>query len=446
MASLKDSEVKEIQKTVFTLIQEGQLEDAMGLVSTLLEQDPNDALALNFLGIIHLELQNFHLAYQYLRRALQEKVNIAPVWVNFGLAAHELGRNEEALNAYLKSAEIDNEYVKAYVNAAALFIEEARWDEAEKSCNIALEIDPESELAKKNLAHVHLAKHDWPQGWKYWELSLGNKYRKEWIYGNEKRWDGTKGQAVVVYGEQGLGDEICYASCIPDAIKDCKKIIVDCDPKLEKLFARSFPQAIVHGTRREAHPDWLSTARIDARCAVSSLAVFYRNKDEDFPGTPYLKADPELVKMWKGLFQSWGKPVYGLCLHGGSKLTGAAWRKIRPEDFSPLFALNAEFVSLDYKGHLKHPKIREFRWATQVDDYDLTASLIAALDGVIGVNTTAIHCANGLGIPTHILVPTKKQWRYEPTPDGSYVWSKTATLYQQAKDENWRDVIKRVKL
>jgi tetratricopeptide (TPR) repeat protein len=443
---LKDTEIKDIQKAVFELIQQGELEDAANVVAPLLEQDPNDAIALNFLGIIHLELHNFHLAYQYLRRALQEKVNIAPVWVNFGLAAHELGRNDEALKAYLKSAEIDNEYVKAYVNAAALFIEEARWDEAQKSCEIALQIDPESDMAKKNLAHVHLAKHEWVLGWKYWELSLGNKYRKEWVYGDEKRWDGTKGKAVVIYGEQGLGDEINYASCVPDAINDCKKVIIDCDPKLEKLFKRSFPKADVYGTRRDGKPYWLKDARIDARCAISSLPGFYRTKDEDFPGKPYLKADPELVRMWKGMFAEWKKPVYGLCLHGGSKLTGASWRKLAPEDFSPLFALDAVFISLDYKGHLKHPKIKEYQWATQCDDYDLTASLIAALDGVIGVNTTAIHCANGLGIPTHILVPTKKQWRYEPAKDGSYVWTKTAKLYQQGKNDSWRDVIRRVHL
>lgn len=445
MASVKD-DTKEIQQAIFNLIQNGELEDAANLAQTLLERDPNDAIALNFLGIVHLELHNFPLAYQYLRRSLQEKPGHAPVWVNFGLAAHELGRNQEAINCYLKSAEIDNEYVKAYVNSAAVFIEEARWDEAQKACEIALEIDPESELAKKNLAHVHLAKHEWAKGWEYWDLSLGNKYRKEWTYGNEKRWDGTKNQCVVIYGEQGLGDEINYSSCVVDAIRDCKKVIIDCDPKLEKLFRRSFPRATVHGTRRDSSPGWLADARIDARCAVSSLPRFYRNSDEDFPGTPYLVPDPELVKMWKSLFAEWKKPVYGLCLHGGSKLTGAAWRKIQPEDFSPLFAKDAAFISLDYKGHLSHPKIKEYQWATQCSDYDVTAGLIASLDAVIGVNTTAIHCANGLGVPTHILVPTKKQWRYEPTKDGAYVWSKTATMYHQKEGESWRDVVKRVKL
>lgn len=446
MSALTEEEVKEIHESVFELITEEKLQDATGVLQTLLEHDPNDAIALNFMGIVHLELSNFHLAYQYLRRALQEDANAPRVWVNFGLAAHELGRNQEAIKAYLKSAELDHDYVKAYVNAAAVFIEESRWDEAKKSCEIALEIDPESVMAKKNLAHVHLARHEWKKGWEYWDLSLGNQYRKEWAYGKEPRWDGSKNQCVVIYGEQGLGDEINYASIIPDAIRDSKKIIVDCHPKLEKLFRRSFPRASCHGTRKNKHPEWLKEARIDARCAMASLPSFYRNSDESFPGTPYLKADPELVRMWKGMFAGWGKPVYGLCLHGGSKFTGASWRKLEPEDFSPLFAIDAVFVSLDYKGYLKHPKIKEYQWATQCEDYDLTASLIAALDAVIGVNTTAIHCANGLGVPAHILVPTKKQWRYEPCLDGSYVWCKTAKLYQQKDGEYWREVVKRVKL
>lgn len=442
--SLDDKEVKEIQKAAFDLIERKDYQSAFGLLQTLLEHNPDDSVSLNFLGVIQLDLQNYHLAYQYFRRALMENPNQAPVWVNFGLSAHELGRNKEAINAYLKSAELNNNYAKAYINAAAVFIEESRWDDAEKACNLALEIDPESENAQKNLAHVYLARHNWKDGWVMWEKSLGCKYRKEWNYGGEKRWDGSKGLAVVVYGEQGLGDEINYASCLPDAIKDCKKVIIDCDPRLEKLFKRSFPKADVYGTRRDDSPAWLETARIDARCAMASLPSFYRNSDEEFPGTPYLKADPELTAMFKALWK--GKKAYGLCTHGGNRLTGENWRKLEANDFIPLFDRDAVFVSLNYKGTLGHPKIKEFAWATQVSDYDLTAALIASLDGVVGVNTTAIHCANGLGIPTHVLVSEKHQWRYEPDKAGNYVWSKTCKLYPQKPGESWRDVVRKVSL
>lgn len=437
---IDEKEVKEMYKAVYELIGQKNYEDAMPVLVALIENNPNDAAALNFLGVIHLDLQNFHLSYQYFRRGLQESPETAAIWANFGLSAHELGRNQEALSSYLKSAELDHDYFKAYDNAAALFIEEARWDDAEKMCQLSLEISPEGKLANKNLAHVYLARHQWVEGWKHWDLSLGGKYRKEWSYGDESRWDGSKGKAVVIFGEQGLGDEINYSSCIPDAIEDCKKVIIDCDPRLEKLFKRSFPKADVYGTRRDDKPKWLKDARIDARCAVSSLPGIYRLKDENFPGKAYLKADPELVAMFKGMWA--GRKAYGLCTHGGSKLTNERGRRIEIEQFSPILGQDAVFVSLDYKGMVDNPRVKNFPWATQSKDYDLTAALIASLDAVIGVNTTAMHCANGLGVPTHMLIPEFYQWRYE----GEYVWSKTAKLYHQAKGETWRDVIRRVVL
>jgi Tfp pilus assembly protein PilF len=442
MASLSYEEVKEIQKAAFTLIENSQFDDAYGVIQTLLENNPNDGVALNFMGILHLERHNFSSAYQYFRRASQETPSSAPVWTNLGLAAHELGRNEEGIKCYMHSASLNNEYVKAYVNAAAIFIEESRWDEAEKCCNLAFEIDPDNSLAKKNMAHVYLAKHDWLNGWKCWDLTLGSKYRKEWVYGDEPRWDGAKGKTVVIYGEQGLGDEINYASVIPDAIKDCKKVIIDCDPRLAKLYQRSFPDAEVYGTRRDEQPAWLETAQIDARCAVSTLPMFYRNSEESFPGTPYLQADQELVDMFKGMWA--GKKAIGICTHGGSKMTGESWRTLQATDFIPLFNKypDAVFVSLDYKGQLNNPKVKEFPWATQVQDYDLTAALIASLDCVVGINTTAMHCANGLGIKTHILVSNWHQWRYER----KYVWSRTANLYRQGLDESWRKVVDKVSL
>ena len=439
---MEHTEIKKIQKVVFTLIEQGELDKALSLIQTLLEENPNDGVALNFMGVLHLERHNFHSAYQYFRRAAQETPSAAPVWTNLGLTAHELGRNDEAIKFYLHSSSLDNGYIKAYVNAAAVFIEESRWEDAEKCCNMAFEIEKDNSLAKKNMAHIYLAKHDWENGWKCWDLTLGSKYRKEWLYSDEQRWDGTKNKCVVIYGEQGLGDEINYASVIPDAIKDCKKVIIDCDPRLEKLYRRSFPKADVYGTRRDEHPAWLEGARIDARCAVSSLPMFYRNSEDSFPGTPYLKADPETVNMFKGMWG--GKQAIGICTHGGSKMTGESWRKLEANDFIPLFKKypDAVFVSLDYKGELNHPKIKEFPWATQIQDYDLTASLIASLDCVVGINTTAIHCANGLGVPAHILVSFKHQWRYE----GKYVWCNTVKIYRQDDKQSWRDVVSKVEL
>ena len=365
----------------------------------------------------------------------------AQLWTNFGLAAQHLDRMDEALQACLTAIEIDPSYHMAYTNASSVLIAISQWEDARKAAETALEINPNDWRARCNMAHSLLALHEWEEGWKYWELSLGSEQRKEWAYGDEKRWDGTKNQAVVVYGEQGLGDEIFYASCVPDAIKDCKKVIVDCDPKLEGLFRRSFPKANVYGTRRDSTPWWLKDARIDARCSVGSLPQFYRKSEESFPGTPYLKADPDRVLMWKALWKSKGKKVVGITSEGGAKYTNKRGRKLSVDAWEEFFKQDAIFVSLDYRDGIRHPKLLQFPAIVKSQDYDDTAALIASLDCVVGVNTTAIHCANGLGVPTHILVPDGHQWRYS----GEYVWSKTAKLYRQNGRE-WREVISEVTL
>jgi ADP-heptose:LPS heptosyltransferase len=104
-----------------------------------------------------------------------------------------------------------------------------------------------------------------------------------------------------------------------------------------------------------------------------------------------------------------------------------------------LFKKDAVFISLEYKEIIDHPLVKDFSWATKASDYDLTAAMIAEMDAVIGIHTTAIHCANGLGVPTYILTHEFYQWRYE----GKYPWSKTAKVYHKQKDEVWREVVKR---
>ena len=430
----------DLLKAAHELVVKGDYDTAWPLLDTLIDRNPNDAAVLNLMGYVAMQKGNDNLAYQLLKRATDEAPNIAMVWTNFGLAAQHLDRLEESLEACLKAVSLNPDYALAWTNTASTLIALSRWKEAQKASETALEINPNDWRAKCNLAHCHLAEHEWEEGWKYWELSLGTDQRKEWSYGDEPRWDGTKGKAIVVYGEQGLGDELFFASCVPDAIKDCKKVIIDCDPRLEGLLKRSFPKANVHGTRRDGTPEWLAEARIDARCSIGSLPQFYRKSDEAFPKTPYLKADPEKVLMWKALWQKLGKKVVGICSEGGAKYTNKRGRKIPVEAWERFLRQDAIYVSLDYRDGIQHPKVREYLATTRSPDYDDTAALIASLDCVVGVNTTAIHCANGLGIPTHILVPTHHQWRY----GGEYLWG-DATLYRQDGRE-WDEVLDEVKI
>lgn len=441
-------ELRECQLAIHDLIQHEDYENAIPLIYAVLEEYPNDAATLNFLGYVYLVGDKPAFAYQHFRRALQEDPNNKSLWTNLGRANHELDNSQEAINCFLKSAELDPGYAMAYSNASATLVQMSAWDDAEKAAKMALDCDPNDLNAQLNLSHCYLAKGDWVEGWKHWGKSLGGKFRKEWSYGDEERWDGSANKRVVIYGEQGLGDEILFSSCIPDAIETCQKVWIDCDPKLAGLFKRSFPKAHVHGTRREQSPDWVVAAPIEARCAMGGLPEFFRKTDKDFPGKSYLTADPERRIMWRALFDSWEGKVIGITTHGGKKMTNAKGRKILLDEWLPLLQKKGyHFVSLDYKPEdnefleeINGVKIHKFPFATQSEDYDDTAALIAELDMVIGVNTTALHCAAALGVKIWCLVPKYHQWRYARP----YMpWYRDMRLIHQG-ERTWGEVIAQV--
>ena len=439
---MDNEELKRVQLAIHDLIEHEDYENAMPLIYAVLEEQPNDAPTLNFLGYIWLMSDKTAFAYQLFRRALQENPGNKALWTSLGRAAHELGFYTEALNCFLKSAEIDPNYATAYANASATLVQLSDWDGAEKAAKMALECDPNEIHAQMNLAHCYLAKGQWKDGWDAWEKSLGGKFRKEWIYGNESRWDGSKVGNLVIYGEQGLGDEIFFGTCINKAIELADNVYIDCDPKLEGLFRRSFPKAKVYGTRRDDSPAWARDVLFDARSSIGSLPRFFCTDSKGFPNNPYLVADPERRLMWKALFDTWrndGKKVIGITTHGGTKLTNAKGRELSADDIASLLKRkDIQLVSLDYKPKEKIDGIKYFDCATQSADYDDTAALIAELDMVIGINTTALHCAAGLGVNTICLVPKYHQWRYAQS---SMPWYRFMRLKYQ-DDKEWAEVIR----
>jgi hypothetical protein len=425
----------ELLEGIEKLLEEEQWGPALDMILVALEQDADAPEVLNFMGYAMLNLGSDEQAYNWFRRALEVDPKNYHILTNVGKALHEMGQCERALGYFMTAASINPDYSKCYSNAAASLVHMSDWQGAIKAAELALDCDPADKNSFMNLAHCRLATGEFGLGFDAFELALGGNQRKEWTYGMEKRWDGTKKKRVVIYGEQGLGDEIFFAESFPNAIEDSSHVTIDCDPKLAGLFARSFPQATVYGTRRDDTPSWLQDShQFDYRAAAGSVMGIYRRKAEDFPLKPWLVADPERVTMWKGLFKSYGKPVIGVCLNGGTKKTHASRRKLTLDDLKPLMeSIDAVWASLEYKDDPKG--LKSFPWATKSQDYDDTAALIAALDAVVGVPTTAIHCADGLGVPTFSLVPTWHNWRYADA------WPRLPKQTYIRQEGSWKDTI-----
>lgn len=294
---------------------------------------------------------------------------------------------------------------------------------------------------------AYLALKRWREGWRDYNENIGKeKNRKEMRYGDEPRWDGTKGLNVVCYGEQGLGDEISFTSALPDLIRDCKSVTFETDMRLRNTIQRSFPNIRVMGTRYkdESKRDWAHVEKFDARVAIGELPAFYRLKDADFHGRPYLVPSPDIAAQWRTMLDRLGnKPKIGITWTGGIPKTGQARRSISLDTYAPLFkGFDADWISLQYKepdveaAEQKYGvKIHDWEWGTRMADYDHTVALVSQLDLVISVCTAVVDAAGAVGKECWCLVPEVPIWKH--LSEGSWFpWASSVKLYRQ-KGREW---------
>jgi hypothetical protein len=331
---------------------------------------------------------------------------------------------------------------------AAILIQAGEWDSAVAASRIALALQ-DSGKNRANLGLALLGAGKWEEAWPlYREISGRDRSARRLQYVDEPLWDGSKGKSIVVYEEQGLGDVITFASCLPDTLKDAK-VVLDVRPELLGLFQRSFPEATVYGSFSGAGEgveyglgeDWRAKHAIDASVPIGGLPRFYRPTPESCPGTPYLKADPVKVEKWKRKFKKEKKPVIGIAWSGGLEHTAGRYRSWTLEELLPVFqSIDAVWVSLQYKDaeeeirnvRFAHREIdlRQYKKATITNDYDDTAALVEALDLVFSMQTSVVHLAGALGKECWCFVNKYSQWRYGPNTQRTLPWFKSVRLFR----------------
>ena len=432
------------------LIEEKNYPEAIRLVNKCLDHEPDDPHALFLFAFIAMEEERWGISRTVLKRCLEIEPNQSEVWNAYGRTFQEGHDLEEAEKAFQRAMACNPKNPHPYLNLGLLYVVKANPKRVMQYMHKALQIDPELPEAQYNRGLAKLMLHEWEAGWIDYEHVLGRvKNRTERVYKvpPEPRWNGQKKKVVVAYGEQGLGDEITFASCLPDLIKDSKQVIIDCDRRLEPLFKRSFPDAIVHGDRFAEDVPWLHDYDIDYRVAFGSLPKVYRNKDSDFPRKTWLVPDPELVVQYRALLDSLGdKPKIGIAWTGGVKATGKERRSVKLETFLPLLKLDATFISLEYLDsseeiqEMEKHGLKVHHWPNIVEvsqDYDNTVALISQLDLVIGVTTTALRVVGALGVPCIAMVQKWPIWAWY----GEYLWS-DIKIYRQK--DSWSKLITKV--
>ena len=418
-----------------------------------LNENHEDYEAMNAAGVAYMYTGKRGVATALFRSAIAIKPDYQSAWVSLGNAHKQGFKYGDAQFAWGKALELSPTDAIVMSNMATLFSNVGRPDVAEKWCRKALEHDPGMSDAVRNLSFSLFEQEKWREAWECFEARavnhLGPVTRNYWHRGQTPRWDGAPGKTVVLYGEQGVGDELLFWSILHDAIKQCGKAILDVHPRLVDTAKRTFPGLDVYGTRKDPVVDWARDYQIDAACGVGSLGRFFRNSNDAFPGTAYVVPDrEEVIRHRRGS----RKLRVGISWAGGTPETYRKFRSIDLKRWVPILQQEADFYSFQYDAdsakqcadleehtgiHVKHrPGLVECR------NYDKTISFAASMDLLISVSGTLFHVGGALGIPTWCLVPSRPAWRYGLSGETSR-WYGSARMFRQVGDD-WDAVINRV--
>jgi len=268
-------------------------------------------------------------------------------------------------------------------------------------------------------------------------------------------WKGTKlaSGRLLIWGEHevptyGVGDEILFASCIPDVIRAGNRFVLECEARLKPLFTRSFPGVDVvsgHTSARDLERD------IAAHLPLGSLPSVFRVTDAAFATakSPYLVADPVERERFRSRYAD-GRRLVGLAWHSSANMARSI---VGLSQLAPLFALpGVRWVSLQYGKHsgledavgAADAPILVDRSVDQFVDIDLFAAQVAAMDMVVTIDNSTAHLAGALGVPTWLLLPFRAHWYWTVTAGEKSLWYPSMRLFRQSEPGAWRSVVQRV--
>ena len=408
------------------------------------------------LGIIQRKLSRYEDALLSYSKALAINPDYADALYGLGNVLQDLGRHEAALTSYDKALAIKPAYAGALSSRGVSLQYLNRHDEAVASFKAALVVDPNYVEAHWNLSLIRLNAGQFREGWEEYEWRWRH-YKAEARRYDFAPWNGDASQPrrLLLWAEQGIGDEIIYASMLADLVSSPLSITLEAEPRIVSLFQRSFPQVTVVPRQ---NPPGLDPADFDCQTPFAGLGRWLRPSFESFPRhAGYLQPDPSRVAAYRSRLRERAPRA--------TRVIGISWK-----------SLNADFGSFktmkltDWAGILRQPNVRcvDLQYGDTAGERGLLAAqtgmylehlpeldlfndlegltaLCAACDLVItGSNVTA-HVAGALGRPVWLLTPQAKGriWYWFSGRSDS-PWYPSLRLFTQQKPGSWQEVLAEV--
>ncbi len=433
----------------YTLAESGATQAAIEQYRLLLTVDPRHVQAHTNLAALLLAAGDADGAVRHFHEATELGPDSAYALYNLGRALDARGDFVLALDCYDRALAIQPDLAAAHNNAGTALQRQGQQAEALERFDRALAINADYPVARFNRSVSLLSLGRFTEGWAEYEW----RFRVEGLAGRigarsfaHPRWDGgpLMGRRLLLWGEQGPGDEVMFASMVPDVISVGAEVILECDSRLAPLFARFFPAASV--VARTDPPDPLTAdPGIGAVAPLGSLGHLLRPEAASFPeGAGYLTSDPLREQACRARYARLGT---------GAKV-GVAWRLadggLALTDLEPVLTRPGLGV-VNLEGAIAATEVTAFHERTLAEpftdptidpaqDLDGLAAQLASLDLVIAAAGPVAHLAGALGRPTLVLAPHAADWCWLAEGD-LCPWYPSVRIVRQAPSGDWSAAI-----
>jgi len=466
------------------------------------QKDPKNADAWSNLGAALIRQRRVKEAREVLMYGAELDPNNANIFINLAGVLQELGEFQEALKVSLDAVRLDPRSALAFNNLSSSLADLGMVNEALHACETALMLEPDNEYARINrvklkmrqglgkfalkelenllaeevsrgglhadllryhLSFEYLTRGRIEEGFEYYESGLSKRIpfgmaRQPARQFAVPRWDGsplTADQTLMVWREQGIGDEIMFGTCLHELEAMPCKVILETDPRFVDIYQRSFPKFLVRPQAFLPDHDFVPAFNdYDCHLPIGSLPYLYRKDLASFARgrRPYLVPDRELLlKFHERLAPYARQRLVGICWRSGkmNATRNAAYTHL--SDWKDVLTLPGyQFVNLQY-GECEEEVaeaerafgVRILRWddVNLKDDLDAVFALMSCLNIVVSAATAVFPMAAAVGTPA--LQLGSRQWANFSMPF-MYPWFRHARITGWNRREHIANELKKV--
>jgi tetratricopeptide (TPR) repeat protein len=416
--------------------------------------DPTHAMTYNNLGLLLAKRRQAEAAEQCYRMAFALHPDSASAFNNLGLLLETVAQDDEAERCYRRAIALEPQAPIAYSNLALLLARHRQDQGAEDYLRRALAVDRDYAVARLNLGYLLLRQGRFDEGWRHHEARLDPSLPAENRHPYPANaacppWRGERlrGKSLLVWPEQGMGDEIQFCRYLPLLKRQgTARITLVCKAPLKALMETlEGVDAIFPATAAETpltdHDYWTCPLSIPLYCRTGLTTIPAQ--------LPYLHAPPEYVAKWTKRLPRDHRLKVGLVWKGSALHHNDAQRSLPDLGIlAPLWSVpDVQFISLQKERDEEqalHPPAQQPLLALghELEDFADSAAILSQLDLLISVDTAVAHLAGALAKPCWVMLPRRRcDWRWLQGRDDSPWYPGVMRLFRQPREGDWETVV-----